>query len=149
MEPYRRHYRVQWADLDANGHVANTAFLDYATETRLSCFAERGFTARDFVAADFGPVVLRDVVHYYKELRFQEEFSVTFQLAGFSEDRRRMRVYNEFFRHDGALAATICSDGVWFDLGERRPRRPPDALIHLLETMERTDDFELLTGPPR
>lgn len=64
MEPYRRHYRVAWADLDANGHVANTAFLDYATETRLSCFAEHGFTARDFAAAGFGPVVLRDVVHY-------------------------------------------------------------------------------------
>ncbi len=149
MEPYRRHYRVAWADLDANGHMANTAFLDYAVETRLGCFAERGFTAGDFAAAGFGPVVQRDVVHYYKELRFQEEFSVTFQLAGFSEDRQRMRVYNEFFRHDGALAATVRSDGVWFDLNERRPRRPPEPLIHLLETMERTDDFALLTGPPR
>src|SRR6185436_20451511 len=88
--PFRRAYRVQWADLDAIGHLRNSAYLDYAVDTRFSYLAEQGFTAADFAAAGIGPVVLLDEIRYRRELRFQEDFTVTFALAGLSADGSRL-----------------------------------------------------------
>ncbi len=145
---YRRSYRVQWADLDAIGHLRNSAYLDYAVDTRFSYLAEQGFTAADFTAAGLGPVVLLDEIRYRRELRFQEDFTVTFILAGLSADGSRMRLHNRFYRADGSLSAAVTSEGLWFDLRERRRIVPPEKLLAILHGMERTEDFAEIVGPP-
>ncbi len=146
--PYRRTYRVQWADLDAIGHLRNSAYLDYAVDTRFACLADHGFSASDFAAAGIGPVVLLDEMRYRRELRFQEEFSVTVELAGLSADSTRMRLHNRFYRADGKFAASLTSEGIWFHLTERRRIVPPQKLLAALRGMDRTNDFAEILGPP-
>lgn len=141
MGGYRREFRVSWADLDANAHMANRAFLDCATETRLSYLAEHGFAQKDFAAAGVGPVTLHDDIVYRKELRHGEEFTVNVLLAGINADGSRFRIRNEFFAADGTIVASVTTDGIWFDLRARRRGDPPEPLLAALKSIEHSADF--------
>ncbi len=67
-------FAVRWSDLDANGHMANTAYMEYAIQSRFLCFQTRGFSPKILQDLMLGPVVFRDETRYLKELRFLDEF---------------------------------------------------------------------------
>jgi acyl-CoA thioester hydrolase len=70
-----------------------------------------------------------------------QPFTVTFALAGVSEDVSRFKLRNEFRREDGELAARITSLGGWLDLRARKLVAPPEALAAAILALDRTDDF--------
>src|SRR5579872_5365885 len=139
---FEQRFRVGWRDLDGNVHMGNTAYLDYAHNTRTLFLAEHGFTIARFASEKFGPVVLRDELVYRKELRLMDEFTVDYELAGRSQDSVRWRVRNTFRNNTKDIAATVTSEGVWFDLEKRRPRIPPVDVDGLLRTLQQSSDFE-------
>lgn len=132
-----------WGDMDFNAHMRNTAYLDKAADVRMMFFAEHGFPMAEFSRIRIGPVIAADQIDYFKEVGLLETLSVTLGLAGLSQDGRRFRMRNEFYRQDGKLAARLTSSGLWLDLAARRPVEPPAALRAALEALPRTDDFEL------
>lgn len=86
-----------------------------------------------------GPIVLEDKLTYAKEL---EPFYVDLSLLEISEDGRRMRVRNRFFRaKDKALAAIVESVVLWFDLVARNSVAPP-ADLRACWTDLATDNLE-------
>ena len=117
---YQASFTVRWGDLDANGHMANTAYLDTCVDVRFGYFAQRGITEAEMRKYQIGPVVRRDEVDYYRELRFLEPFTVDMVLAGLSDDASRFSIQNRFLRGDGKLVARVVSTGGWLDLGARR-----------------------------
>ena len=145
--PFERMLYARWGDMDFNGHMKNTAYLDASADVRMMYFAEHGFSMREFEARRIGPVILRDELEYFRELRLLEPVRVTLQAAGLSENGVRFRLVNEFWRDDGALAARVTSTGLWFDLAARRPTPAPAELRRLMEEIPRTETFEIL--PPR
>jgi acyl-CoA thioester hydrolase len=134
-------YSVGWSDLDANAHMANTSYLDYAANTRFLFFAQHGFTVSRFATEKFGPVMTRDEIVYRKELRLGEEFRVDLESVGISKDGVRFRVRNTFHNAENVVIATITSDGVWFDLETRRPRVPPPEIDNLMRNLKRSGDY--------
>jgi len=148
-EGYRQAFVVRWGDLDANGHMRNTAFLDACVDTRFGYFASRGLVPAEFAKLRIGPVVRRDEVDYYRELRFLDRFTVDIELAGLSEDASRFAIQNRFFRDDGSLAAKVVSSGGWLDLGSRRLVVPPRLILDALSELPRTDEFEQLKSSVR
>jgi acyl-CoA thioesterase FadM len=98
-------------------------------------FAHDGFTVERFAAEKFGLVVVRDELVYRKELRLLEEFTVDFQLAGLSADGVQFRVRNTFRNTADDVAATVTSEGVWFDLERRQPRLPPPDLDRVMRAV--------------
>ena len=142
--PFTRTFHVRWADIDFNGHMKNTAYLDLGPDVRMMFFAEKGFSMRDFERLRIGPVILRDELDYYRELRLLEPVTVDLVLAGLSEDGIRFRIRNHFLREDGKMAARVTSTGGWLDLDARKLTAPPEALLQALLSMPRSDDFETL-----
>jgi acyl-CoA thioester hydrolase len=134
-------YRAQWRDMDFNQHMANSAFLDYASNTRILFFDSVGFTARTFAELRIGPVVLDDRLVYRREVRLLEPFTVDFQTLALSPDGRRFKVRNRFTTEAQGLCATVDSVGLWFDLVERRPVVPPADLQQAFGALARADDF--------
>ena len=117
-----------WRSIDANGHMANTAYLDFSADTRFRYFEAHGFSARDFERTRIGPVVMRDAIDYQAEIRLQEEFSVTLELMGMSEDGSRFRLRNTFLKANGKVSAVVTTDAGWWSLESRRlvvPPKPP------------------------
>ncbi|UCD79466.1 MAG: thioesterase family protein [Desulfobacterales bacterium] len=136
-------FKVNWADLDANHHMRNTAYLDYAAQARFLFLNSNGFTPADFSAERIGPVVFSDEITYENELRFLEEFSVDLKLGGISEDGSKFVFLNNFINLGGKLCATVKTKAAWFDLQSRKLRPPPARLKKVLEQMDKSEDFHI------
>ena len=143
--PFEKTLYARWGDMDFNGHMKNTAYLDASADVRMFFFSEHGFSMRRFEELRFGPVILRDELEYFRELRLLDPVRVTLQTSGFSEDFSRYRLVNEFFRGDGDRVARVTTHGLWLSLDTRKPIAPPDALREVMELIHRTDDFEVLS----
>lgn len=133
-----------WGDMDFNSHMRNTAFLDKAADVRMMFFAEHGFPAEEFHRRRFGPVIRRDELEYFREIRLMEEIRVTLMSAGLSEDGSRFIVRNEFWRSDGERAATVTSTGGWLDQVNRKLVAPPEGLLEALQSLDRAEGFQPL-----
>ena len=147
--PFEKTFHVAWAMLDANAHMANTAYLDICVDIRMMYFASRGFAASEFARLRIGPVVRRDEVDYVRELHLLDPIRVTFALAGISDDASRFKLRNEIYREDGQLAARVTSLGGWFDLNARKLIAPPEALAEVLRALDRIEEFETLESSVR
>lgn len=135
-----------WGDMDFNSHMRNTAFLDKSADVRMMFFAEHGFPMEEFVRRQIGPVVRKDEVEYFKEIRLLEEFRVTLAIAGLAEDGSRFLLRNEFWRTGEQLAARVTSAGGWLDLSLRKLAAPPEALLAALRSLPVTADFQALSS---
>jgi acyl-CoA thioester hydrolase len=134
-------FRVGWGDLDANQHLGNRAILDRAADARLLWFAANGFPGPRLAAERFGPAIVRDELVYRRELRLLDEFTVDVLLTGLSDDAVRFAVQNTFRNAEREVTTVVRSEGVWFDLDRRRPRRPPAELEAIFRAMPRSTDY--------
>lgn len=143
-EIFEKTFHVGWAQVDFNGHLGNTSFLDLAVDVRMFFFSENGFPVHEFQRQRFGPVILKDEMEYFREFKMLDKVRITFQAAGLSDDASRFRIRNEFFKEDGKLAGRLTTVGGWLDLNKRKLRVPPDAMAEAMRSLVRTDDFEIL-----
>lgn len=141
---FEKHFETFWRDIDANGHVANSAYLEYAVNTRVSFFASCGFAPGEFQRQGFGPVVKSDFSEYFRELHFGDKFRVTMEGAGLAPDCSRFRIVNNFYKEDGTLSARVTSVGGWLGLKERKLIEPPELIKSAMTALARTEDFEEL-----
>jgi acyl-CoA thioester hydrolase len=141
-EPFSTTFRARWGEMDFNGHMRNTAYLDVSGHVRMVYFDAHGFSMRRFEELRLGPVVTKDEIEYFRELRLLEEMTVTLALAGVSESSVRFRLRNEFFDGRKKLVARVTSTGGWFDLAARKLTAPPGELAALVRALERTPDFQ-------
>ncbi len=141
---YEKMLTVGWSDVDMNGHMANTAFLQKSVDVRVAFFDESGFPVSEFQRQRFGPVVRREELNYYRELHLMDPIRSILLLAGLAENGSRFRLRNEFWRSDGELAASVEITGGWLDLAARKLIPPPDKLFATLQLLRKTPDFEVL-----
>jgi acyl-CoA thioester hydrolase len=140
---------ASWADMDANGHMANVAYLDKCVDARMSYFKERGFPVSEFAKRRLGPVVRRDEIEYFREIGLLDPITVTLELAGLAPDGSRFRLRNEILTGEGKLAARVTSEGGWLDLAKRRLIAPPEDLFEALSAMPPAVEFERLPSSIR
>ncbi len=131
-----------WGDMDANGHMRNTAYLDKAVDVRMLFFGAHGFALSEFKRLGLGPVVMRDDIEYFREVHMLANIRGTLALAGMSDDGSRFILRNEFFHADGQRAARLTSTGGWLDLALRKLTAPPAALLAAMLALPRSDDFQ-------
>jgi len=137
---------ARWSDMDQNAHLANSAFLDIAVDARMSWFRDCGFEPGEFARRKIGPVVRRDEIEYFREVRMLDPLSVTLELAGMAQNGSRFRLANDFLNDAGQLCARLRTEGGWLDLATRRLAIPPPDLMAAMDRLARTSDFEVL--PP-
>ncbi|HEY8561285.1 MAG TPA: thioesterase family protein [Pyrinomonadaceae bacterium] len=142
-EIYEKTFHVGWAQVDFNGHLGNTSFMDLAVDVRMFYFAENGFPIQEFQRQRFGPVILKDEIEYFREFRLLDAIRITLQSAGLSEDGSRFKIRNEFYRADGKLAARLDTIGGWLNLDKRKLIVPPENLANAMRGLARTGDFEV------
>jgi acyl-CoA thioester hydrolase len=143
-ETFERVFHVRWGDMDFNAHMKNTAYLDMSGDVRMMYFVEQGFSMREFERLKMGPVVMRDELEYFREMRLLESIKVNLLVAGLSNDASRFIFRNEFFREDGKIVSRVTSTGGWLGHVERRLVAPPDQLANVILKLKRSDDFREL-----
>lgn len=141
---YTKKLYAGWGDMDFNSHMKNTAYLDKTADVRQMFLVENGFPVEEFLRLRIGPVVMKDEVEYFKEVRLQEVITVTYALAGHALDGSRFLLRHEIFRRDGELSARVTSAGGWLNLTDRKLIVPPPALLSAMNALEKTSDFIVL-----
>lgn len=132
---------IGWASMDANGHFGNSAYLDLASDARMSFFAAHGVTFRDLQRLAIGPVIRKDELEYFREVHLHETVTVTVALLGLSPDAARFTIENEMRLPNGERSAVVRSSGGWLDLKARRLVLPPSELTAVMQQMPRADGF--------
>ncbi|MFF4354760.1 acyl-CoA thioesterase [Streptomyces sp. NPDC001530] len=142
---FTKSFEVRWDDVDANGHLRNTRYLEYAASARLGLLMEAGWSPRVVHQAGLAPVSLGDEVRYLREVFPAEVVTVATRVIGLSEDGSRWRFEHILTRQNGERAAEVRTLGAWIDLDARKIIAPPADLRALLESA-RTPDCQNLTS---
>ncbi len=139
--PYIKDYQVLWSDLDGNMHMKNTSYLEYASNIRMTYFFDMGFPPKRMLTMGVGPVAVKDEILYIREIQLMETFKVSLQLDGLSDDQTRMRLINQFINEKGVIFGKVTSDGVWFNLLQRKVMPPPEEIKELMLKLPRSETY--------
>lgn len=140
-DAYKQFFHVRWNETDFNGHMRNSAYLDIASDVRMLYFKDNHVTSKDFERLRVGPVVMKEEIEYFREMKLMDPIEVTYELAGMAPDGSRMILRNCCYRQDGQMSVRITSTVGWLDLDQRRLKAPPEPLLVAINNMPKTDDF--------
>ena len=62
-----KEFEIRWSDMDANRHMANSAYINFMSHTRMAYLGQLGFNQNSMAAHNIGPVVFYEHVYYFKE----------------------------------------------------------------------------------
>ena len=142
---FTKKYSVLWPDLDANWHFANHSYIKYSADTRMSFFDSIGLTKEKLEAHMRGPVVFYEHMYYYKELKLEDEFIVSVEVDGYSDDGRFGRLIQNFYMPYGANFARLELIFGFIDLKTRTLSKFPDNEFEKFKTSNKTKSFKIMT----
>ncbi len=140
-----KEFEIRWSDLDSNRHLANSAYINFASHTRMAFLGELGFNHKTMAEYNIGPVVFYEHIYYFKEVFPGKPVKVSLGFKGMSEDGMFFQFQHDFYDSNGKNFARCEMMGAWIDLKNRKLIPLPQIFIDAFNKMERTDDFTVLT----
>jgi len=142
---YKKNFEIRWSDIDANGHLANSAYTNFMSHTRMGFFIEYGLSMQELTKFGLGPVVFYEHTYYYKESFIGKPITVSLEVSGLSTDGMFFKIEHNFYNHKGEHLASSDMFGSWIDLKTRSLVGLPDELLAKANTFPKTDKFKVLT----
>ncbi|MEM9362887.1 MAG: thioesterase family protein [Bacteroidota bacterium] len=140
-----KEFDIRWSDLDANRHLANSAYINFMSHTRMGYLGILGFNQKSMAKHNIGPVVFYEHMYYFKEVFPGKPVKVSLGLQGLSEDGMFFEFEHNFYDNAGKNFARCEMMGAWMDLKERKLIGLPQEFLDAFNTMERDEDFKTLT----
>jgi len=134
MKNFFSEHQVRWDNLDANGHMRNSAYLDLSVQARFDFFAAGGFTPAEFARHGVGPVVLSETLTYKQECFLLETLRIEVRITQIKEDGSRFSLVTDIYKSGGELAATVSVDAAVFHLSRRRIGPAPESMLEALKS---------------
>ena len=131
---YQKKITVRWADVDMNGHMKSTAYLEYCFDIRMTFLNENGFPISNFQKLQSAPVILKDEIQYFKEVFLFDELVGSLILKDISEDEKKFSFLNQFYKNN-ELVASVYTNWVWFHVPTRKDVPAPEALLSTLKKL--------------
>lgn len=142
---YFKEFDIRWSDIDANRHLANSAYVNFMSHTRMGFMIENGLSQREMVTFNIGPVVFHEQLFFFKEAFQGKPITVSFELGGASEDGMFFKFVHNFYDHKGRNLARGSMQGGWIDLTTRKMRGLPEELMPMLTNGPKSSDYKVLT----
>ncbi|AZQ43383.1 acyl-CoA thioesterase [Nonlabens ponticola] len=142
---YYKQFDVRWSDLDANRHMANSAYQNFMSHTRMAYLIDNGFGQREMQQYQTGPVIFNENVYYFKEIHQGKPITVTCELTGLSDDGSLFSFKHNFYDHRGENLARGIMTGAWMNLVERKIMALHPDLKKKINDMVRSQDFTELS----
>lgn len=142
---YKKSFEIRWSDVDANGHLANSAYTNFMSHTRMAFFSENGFSLPDIRSFNIGPVVFYEHMYYFKEAFLGTPITVTLQISGLSDDGMFFKFDHNFYDNNGKNLAYCEMLGAWIDLRKRVLTPLPKDLLTLAEKFPKSNSFKILS----
>jgi acyl-CoA thioester hydrolase len=130
---HRTELTVRAYEIDALGHVAHTAYLQYAEHARWEFLRAAGLTAQTLLGAGVMPIMLETTISYRRELRYDDRVDVGCEFEW--GEGKTARVVQPLHRvEDGTLAAEVRSVCGLLDLSRRKLVTDPLQRMRALAT---------------
>lgn len=142
---YLKEFEIRWNDIDANRHLANSAYINFMSHTRMAFLTEIGFGHKEFVENSIGPVVFHEHIYYFKEVFPGKPIKVSLELVGMSEDGKFFEFHHNFYNSKGANVAHCEMLGAWIDMKKRALTPLPDDILTIFNQVEKAEGFKMLT----
>lgn len=140
-----KEFEIRWNDIDANRHLANKAYIEFAAHTRMSFLIAHGFDQRMLGKLNIGPVVFYEHIYYFKEVFSGKPVKVSLELSGLSEDGMFFEFTHNYYDHKGQNFAHCEMMGAWIDLASRKLTPLPEEAASAFENVPKPDSFKILT----
>jgi acyl-CoA thioester hydrolase len=144
LDTYSGTYNIRWTDLDANGHVNYSAFIDAAADLRYRFFTECGLPPESFLKAGIGAVYNALAAQFLREVLVGDIISISYTLTGLSPKGIHWKIHHDIFKSNGKKAVMIDLEGVVLDLVNRKPTAPSPELLAAFHQIPRSPTFEVL-----
>ena len=145
MNPYYKKFEIRWSDLDANRHVANTAYSAFMNHVRMSFLKDCGFSQESFSEFNIGPAIFSESFYYLKEVLPEETVYVDIELLGLSTSGIFAQFGHSLFKENGEQAVYSTVTFGWMNLKQRKLTIPPKNLFKVLELIPRSEKFKTLS----
>jgi acyl-CoA thioester hydrolase len=126
---YRLVKRVEWRDMDTEGHVNNAAYFAYLEDVSTQVGRHFGWSMPRMIDSGF-VMILRDLhLCYLQPARMDDDL----EIACYLSDARRVSALRHYSIRRTADAALLAqARGLWvcFDLARQRPMKFPAAFAH-------------------
>lgn len=142
---FSKQFEIRWSDVDANGHLANSAYTNYMSHARMAFFGDQGFSIKSIQKKGLGPVVFYEHMYYFKESFLGAPITVTIEVSGLSEDGMFFSFDHNFYNHKGEHLAHCQMLGAWIDLKTRKLSPLPSDLLQLSQAFPKSKRFKVLT----
>lgn len=142
---YLKEFEIRWSDVDANRHLANSAYLNFMSHTRMAFLMELGFNQKTLAAHELGPVVFYEHIYYFKEAFPGKPVRVSMEIMGMSEDGKFFEFHHNFYDHKGTNFAHCEMMGAWMDLKTRSLIGLTNEFLTTFSGAEKGDGFRVLT----
>lgn len=122
---HRMRMPIRWGDMDAMGHVNNTAYFRYLEQARIEWFREAGC---DPDPLGDGPVIVNARCSFLRQLKYPGEIEVLTFVG--PPGRSSFETYHEIRRVDQpeVLSAEGGAKVVWVNFPEEKSRPLPDRI---------------------
>ena len=142
---YLKDFEIRWSDVDANRHLANSAYINFMSHTRISYLMELGFDHKTMAIHEIGPVAFYEHMYYFKEAFIGKPIKVTLEIMGMSEDCKFFEFHHNFYNEKGENFAHGEMIGSWINLKTRKLTGLDAVFLKRFEAVEKGDDFRILT----
>ena len=141
---YRKEFEIRWSHLDANKHLANSAYTSFMSDLRIIAFAQAGLTMEKMTKLNLAPVVFYEHTYYFKEVT-DLTVIVSYELSGLSDDGMFFKFYHNFYDSNGNNLAFSEMLGAWMDYDKRKLISLSNNYILTLNRLSKSADFKTLT----
>ncbi len=142
---FLKEFEIRWNDVDANRHLANSAYINFMSHTRMSFLTGIGFGHKQFVQYGIGPVVFHEHIYYFKEVFPGKPIQVSLELKGLSENGMFFEFHHNFYDANGKHVAHCEMMGAWIDMEKRSLTALPEKILDIFNAQEKPSDYKVLT----
>ncbi|WP_370588457.1 acyl-CoA thioesterase [Robiginitalea sp. SC105] len=142
---YLKEFEVRWSDLDANRHLANSAYTNFMSHTRMAYLSDLGLTLPAMAENNLGPVVFFEHMHYLREVLPGARIRVSLEVAGLSADGRFFEFHQNFYDPLGKHIAHCKMMGGWIDMETRKLTVLPGEFLQAFDKADKAEGFRELT----
>ena len=129
---YAERWRVRSYELDSNGHVNNSVYLQWAEEIATRHAEAAGYGKDWSIERGGGWVIHRSEITYRRPALYDDEVEVRVHVELLRGARGVRRTWISRVR-DGELLAEVLTEWAWIRLSDGRPVRIPRELEELAQ----------------
>ncbi len=141
---YKKQFEIRWSDVDANRHLANSAYVNFMSHTRVAFFEDHNFSLSNLATFDISPVIFHEHIYYFKEAFLGTPITVSLEVSGLSDDGMFFKIEHNLYNHKGENLAHCEILGAWINLKTRSLTALPEHLLSEMSSFPKSDDFKVI-----